>query len=79
MFETLTKGFRSAKQKFQGLAELDDKTVDEALVEVRTALLEADVGFEVVQAFCKQVKEKAVGVIVKVRATSKEKVRRVSP
>jgi signal recognition particle subunit SRP54 len=50
MFETLTKGFRSAKQKFQGLAELDDKTVDEALAEVRTALLEADVGFEVVQA-----------------------------
>ena len=49
MFETLTKGFRSAKQKFQGLAELDDKTVDEALVEVRTALLEADVGFEVVR------------------------------
>src|SRR5664279_3378403 len=79
MFETLTKGFRSAKQKFQGLAELDEKTVDEALVEVRTALLEADVGFDVVQAFCKQVKEKAVGVIVKVRATSKEKVRRVSP
>src|SRR5664279_2662071 len=79
MFETLTKGFRSAKQKFQGLAELDEKTVDEALAEVRTALLEADVGFEVVQSFCKQVKEKAVGLIVKVRATSKEKLRRVSP
>ena len=73
MFETLTKGFRTAKQKFQGLAELDDKTVDEALGEVRTALLEADVGFEVVQDFCKRVKEKAVGVIVKVRASSKER------
>ena len=24
MFETLTKGFRSAKQRFQGLAELDE-------------------------------------------------------
>jgi signal recognition particle subunit SRP54 len=79
MFETLTKGFRSAKQKFQGLAELDEKTVDEALGEVRTALLEADVGFEVVQDFCAQVKEKAVGVIVKVRASSKEKVRRITP
>ncbi len=79
MFETLTQGFRAAKQKFQGLAELDEKTVDEALADVRTSLLEADVGFDVVQDFCKRVREKAVGIIVKVRATSKEKVRRVSP
>src|SRR3954471_21216975 len=79
MFETLTKGFRSAKQKFQGLAVLDEATVDEALKDVRTALLEADVGFEVVQDFCKRVKEKSTGVIVKVRASTKEKVRRVSP
>jgi signal recognition particle subunit SRP54 len=79
MFETLTQGFRAAKQKFQGLAELDEGTVDAALADVRTSLLEADVGFEVVQDFCKRVKEKAVGVIVKVRASSKEKVRRVTP
>src|SRR4051795_2306587 len=78
MFETLTKGFRTAKQRFQGLAELDDATVDEALKDVRTALLEADVGFDVVQDFCARVKEKAVGVIVKVKASTKEKVRRVS-
>src|SRR6185437_4789713 len=79
MFETLTKGFRSAKQRFQGLAELDEPTVDEALKDVRTALLEADVGFDVVKDFCKRVKEKAVGVIVKVKASTKEKVRRISP
>src|SRR6476646_9230603 len=79
MFETLTKGFRAAKQKFQGLAELDETTVDEALKDVRTALLEADVGFEVVQDFCARVKEKAVGVIVKVKASSEEKARRVTP
>src|SRR3954471_23339045 len=79
MFETLTKGFRSAKQKFQGLAVLDEATVDEALKDVRTALLEADVGFEVVQDFCARVKEKSTGVIVKVRASTKEKVHRVSP
>ncbi|MEA2698260.1 MAG: signal recognition particle subunit [Myxococcales bacterium] len=79
MFETLTKGFRTAKQKFQGLAELDEATVDDALKEVRTALLEADVGFDVVQDFCKRVREKAVGVIVKVKASSNEKMRRVTP
>ncbi len=79
MFETLTKGFRTAKQKFQGLAELDEATVDDALKEVRTALLEADVGFDVVQDFCKRVRDKAVGVIVKVKASSNERVRRVTP
>src|SRR6476646_987704 len=79
MFETLTKGFRAAKQKFQGLAELDETTVDEALKDVRTALLEADVGYEVVQDFCNRVKEKSTGIIVKVRASTKEKVRRVTP
>ncbi len=78
MFETLTKGFRTAKQKFQGVTELDEATVDEALKDVRTALLEADVGFDVVQSFCKQVRAKAVGVIVKVKASTKEKVRRVT-
>src|SRR4029077_18023999 len=79
MFETLTKGFRAAKQKFQGLAELDETTVDEALKDVRTALLAAGGGFGVGQEFCARVKEKAVGVIVKVRASSKEKTRRVTP
>ena len=79
MFETLTKGFRSAKQRFQGLAELDEATVAEALKDVRMSLLEADVGYDVVQDFCNRVKDKATGVIVKVKASTKEKVRRVSP
>jgi len=79
MFETLTKGFRSAKQRFQGQATLTEESVDEALKDVRMALLEADVGYDVVQQFCQGVREKAVGVIVKVKATSKEKVHRVSP
>jgi len=73
MFETLTQGFRTAKQKFQGLAELNESTVDAALVDVRTSLLEADVGFEVVQDFCKRVREKALGVIVKVRRAATRK------
>ncbi|HEY4184625.1 MAG TPA: signal recognition particle protein [Polyangia bacterium] len=79
MFETLTKGFRSAKQRFQGLAELDEATVNDALKDVRDSLLEADVGYDVVQDFCNRVREKAIGVIVKVKASTKEKVRRVSP
>src|SRR3954453_19393734 len=76
MFETLTKGFRTAKQRFQGLAELDETTVDEALKDVRTALLEADVGFDVAQDFCKRGRDKGVGVILKVRAASSSRSRR---
>src|SRR6201995_1317958 len=79
MLETRQQGCRTPKRRFQGLAELDEATVDEALKDVRTSLLEADVGFDVVQDFCKRVKEKAVGVIVKVKASTKEKGRRVSP
>ncbi|MCG5052560.1 MAG: signal recognition particle protein [Myxococcales bacterium] len=79
MFETLTKGFRSARQRFQGLAELDEATVDEALKDVRTALLEADVGYDVVQDFCKRVRDKAIGQIVKVKAGTADKTRKVSP
>ena len=70
---------RTAKQRFSGQAELDEKTVDEALKDVRTALLEADVGYDVVQDFCKNVKEKATGVIVKLKATSNKKAQRVTP
>jgi len=75
MFETLTQGFRTAKQKFQGLAELDESTVDAALADVRTSLLEADVGFEVVQDFCKRVREKRSALSSRsARAATKESV-----
>ena len=43
MFETLTKGFRTAKQKLSGVAELTDDVIDDALRDVRMSLLEADV------------------------------------
>ena len=79
MFETLTKGFRTAKQKFQGLAELDEKTIDEALGDVRTSCSRPTSASRWSRRSASRCSEKAVGVIVKVRATSKEKVRRVTP
>ena len=61
MFETLGKGFRAAKQRLTGVAELSDDVIDEALRDVRMSLLEADVEFKVTKRFLERVKEAARG------------------
>jgi signal recognition particle GTPase len=35
MLETLQKGFRKARHRLQGQAEIDEKVVDEALRDIR--------------------------------------------
>ena len=45
------KGFRLAREKLTGVAELTDDVIDEALREVRMSLLEADVEFKVTKRF----------------------------
>ena len=80
MFETLSKGFRAAKQRLTGVAELNDEVIDEALRDVRMSLLEADVEFKVVKRFLERVKEAARGEEVQLRAKSKELgARKISP
>ncbi len=68
MFETLSKGFRSARDLLQGETELSDTNIETALREVRLSLLEADVEFKVTKGFLARVKEKALGETVKLRA-----------
>ena len=51
MLETISKGFRSVKHRFQGKRELSEENIDEALREMRVSLLEADVDFKVVRHF----------------------------
>src|SRR5262249_36726971 len=72
MLETISRGFRAAKQRLSGVAELTDDVIDEALRDVRMSLLEADVDFKVTKSFLERVKEKALGESVKLRAKSKE-------
>ena len=72
MFETISKGFRAAKQRLTGKAELDDDLIEEACRDVRLSLLEADVEFRVVKRFLDRVKEAARGEQVILRAKSKE-------
>jgi len=72
MFETLSRGFRAAKQRLSGVAELTEENIEEALRDVRMSLLEADVEFKVTRGFLERVKEKALGEQVRLKARSKE-------
>ncbi len=71
MFETISKGFRSAKERITGRGELSEDVIDDALKDVRMSLLEADVEFRVVKTFLRNVKEKALGEQVKLVAKNK--------
>ncbi len=72
MLEILGKGFRNARQRLTGVAELTDDVIDEALRDVRLSLLEGDVEFRVVKRFLDRVREAARGKQVELRAKSAE-------
>ncbi|MBA9088699.1 signal recognition particle subunit SRP54 [Fontibacillus solani] len=60
-FEGLTNRLQSVFSKLRGKGKVSEDDVNEAMREVRLALLEADVNFKVVKEFIAKVKEKAVG------------------
>ncbi|MBS3821017.1 MAG: signal recognition particle receptor subunit alpha, partial [Phycisphaerae bacterium] len=61
MFEALTDKFNGVFRKMTGRGRISEDNVREAMREVRTALLEADVHYEVVKQFCDDVVDKAIG------------------
>lgn len=71
MLETVTKGFKAAKNRLAGKAELTPELVDESLRDIRVSLLEADVSFDVVKKFVARVREKSVGELVQTSITDK--------
>src|SRR3954462_6078096 len=80
MLETVTKGFKAARNRLQGKAEITPEMVDESLRDIRVSLLEADVAFEVVKQFVAGVREKAIGEVVQTNVTDTQGRRRtVSP
>ena len=60
-FESLTDRLQSVFSKLRGKGKVTEEDVNEAMREVRLALLEADVNFKVVKEFIARVKERAVG------------------
>ena len=61
MFESLTEKLQSVFTRLRGRGRLTERDVEEALREVRLALLEADVNYRVVREFLARVRERAVG------------------
>src|SRR5262245_16995546 len=61
MLEALTDKLTGVFQKLGSHGAITEKDLDEAMREVRIALLEADVNFKVVRQFIAAVKEKALG------------------
>ncbi|MDX6437423.1 MAG: signal recognition particle subunit [Gaiellaceae bacterium] len=61
MFDTLSDKLQHALGDLGGKGRLDDEKISKAMREIRLALLEADVNFQVVKDFVAQVKERASG------------------
>lgn len=61
VFEGLADKLQQTFKKLRGRGKLTETDVNEALREVRMALLEADVNFKVVKDFIGKIKERAVG------------------
>lgn len=61
MFESLTEKLGNALRNLRGVGKLTDENMAEALKEVRTALLAADVHFKVAREFVERVQQQCVG------------------
>jgi signal recognition particle subunit SRP54 len=65
MFENLQDKLEHALKRFRGQATISEENIDEALREIRRALIEADVNLNVTNKFVEDVKSKAIGTEVK--------------
>jgi signal recognition particle subunit SRP54 len=61
MFEGLSEKLQATFKRLRGKGKLTEADVNEAMREVRIALLEADVNFRVVKDLISKIKERAVG------------------
>ncbi|MFA4944852.1 MAG: signal recognition particle protein [Lentisphaeria bacterium] len=61
MFDKLTDRFHDIFRNLTGRGALSESNIDEAMKEVRRALLEADVNFKVVKEFVEQVRAECLG------------------
>ncbi|MBQ5452113.1 MAG: signal recognition particle receptor subunit alpha, partial [Bacteroidales bacterium] len=64
MFESLTEKLEQSFKKIKGEGTLTEINVVDALKEVRRALLDADVNYNIVKEFTNKVKDKALGTKV---------------
>lgn len=61
MFDALTEKFSNVFRGLSGRGRISEENIRQAMRDVRTALLEADVHLDVVNDFCQHVIDKAIG------------------
>lgn len=61
MFESLGERLQGALSKIKGTGKITENNISDMMREIRLALLEADVNYNVVKEFTNNVKEKALG------------------
>ncbi len=64
MFEGITEGLTNAFSAFRGSGKITEGNIRDGMKQVRTALLEADVAFDVAQDFVRDITEQAIGADV---------------
>jgi len=74
MFETLSEKLQRVFKNLRGEGRLTEQHIEEALKEIRLALLEADVNFKVVKELIEHIREKALGQEVMTALSPTEQV-----
>ena len=64
MFEYMGDRISNAIKNIKGMGKITEDNISDAMREIRMALLEADVNYEVVKEFVRNVKDKALGMDV---------------
>ena len=64
MFEYMGDRISNAIKNIRGMGKITEDNINDAMKEIRMALLEADVNYSVVKEFISNVKEKALGMDV---------------
>ena len=77
MFENLSEKLQRVFKNLRGEGKLTPENMEQALKEIRVALLEADVHFRVVKQFIEGVKEKAMGADVLTALSPAQQVIRI--
>ncbi len=77
MFEGIQRGLSDALKKLRGRGRLTEANVKDGLREVRKALLDADVNYNVANEFIKRVTDKSVGQEVLRRVDPSEQIVRI--
>ena len=77
MFESLSEKLEGALQDVKGQGRINDLNIAESMREIRRALLDADVNYQVARDFTKRVKEQASGEGVLTSVTPGQKLTKI--